>query len=154
MYEAEERKMAQSPQYGESSQHQDLILIVEDEPMIRDFVQEILEFEGGFRAESVENADQALEYLEQHANDVSLLLTDVRMPGTMDGIALANLVAAKWSSMPIVVMSGHGTPGSDQLPPDVLFIAKPWTISQLLDGVNDTLSASKAPSNVPASKTL
>ena len=41
--------MTQSPQYGESSQNQDLILIVEDEPMIRDFVQEILEFEGGFR---------------------------------------------------------------------------------------------------------
>jgi len=50
-------KMTQSPQYGESSQNQDLILIVEDEPMIRDFVQEILEFEGGFRTESVENAD-------------------------------------------------------------------------------------------------
>lgn len=145
--------MTQSPQYGESSQGKDLILIVEDEPMIRDFVQEILEFEGGFRTESVENADQALEYLEQHADDVSLLLTDVRMPGTMDGIALANLVAGRWSDMPIVVMSGHGTPGSDQLPPDVLFIAKPWTITQLLDGVCNTLAASHTASSVSATET-
>lgn len=144
--------MTQSPQYGESSQNQDLILIVEDEPMIRDFVQEILEFEGGFRTESVENADQAVEYLEKHAADVSLLLTDVRMPGSMDGIALANMVATKWG-IPIVVMSGHGTPGSEQLPADVLFIAKPWTISQLLDGVDETLNASKAPLSVPASET-
>jgi DNA-binding NtrC family response regulator len=141
--------MTQSPQYGESSQDKDLVLIVEDEPMIRDFVQEILEFEGGFRTESVENADQAVEYLEKHGADVSLLLTDVRMPGSMDGIALANLVAAKWSAIPIVVMSGHGTPGSDQLPADVLFIAKPWTITQLLDGVCNTLAASKTPSSVP-----
>lgn len=140
--------MTQSAQYGESSQHQDLILIVEDEPMIRDFVQEILEFEGGFRTESVENADKALEYLEKHAADVSLLLTDVRMPGSMDGIALVNLVAARWSSMPVVVMSGHGTPGSDQIPADVLFIAKPWTINQLLDGVSNTLAASQTPASV------
>ena len=145
--------MAQSPQYGESSQNPHLILIVEDEPMIRDFVQEILEFEGGFRTESVENADQALEYLEKYAGDVSLLLTDVRMPGSMDGIALANKVATKWSGMPIVVMSGHGTPGSDQLPPDILFIAKPWTISQLLDGVNDTLDASKTSLTAPVGET-
>lgn len=144
--------MTQSPQYGESSQHQDLILIVEDEPMIRDFVQEILEFEGGFRTESVENADQAMEYLENNAQDVALLLTDVRMPGSMDGIALANLVTTKWGT-PIVVMSGHGTPGSDQLPADVLFIAKPWTITQLLDGVCNTLAASKTPANVQATET-
>lgn len=145
--------MTQSSQYGEASASASLVLIVEDEPMIRDFVQEILEFEGGFRTESVENADQALEYLQAHADQVSLLLTDVRMPGTMDGIALANLVAAQWPSMPIVVMSGHGTPGSDQLPQDVLFIAKPWTITQLLDGVCGKLSADGAPSNETASQT-
>ncbi|MGV6395243.1 response regulator [Pseudomonas caspiana] len=144
--------MTQSSQYGEVSASASLVLIVEDEPMIRDFVQEILEFEGGFRTESVENADQALEYLQNHANEVSLLLTDVRMPGSMDGIALANLVAAKWPAMPIVVMSGHGTPGSDQLPPDVLFIAKPWTITQLLDGVCGKISAISAHSNESASQ--
>ena len=144
--------MTQSSQYGEASASASLVLIVEDEPMIRDFVQEILEFEGGFRTESVENADQALEYLQNHAHDVSLLLTDVRMPGSMDGIALANLVACKWPAMPIVVMSGHGTPGSDQLPPDVLFIAKPWTITQLLDGVCGKISASGAHPSESASQ--
>ncbi|WP_032627181.1 response regulator [Pseudomonas syringae] len=148
--------MTQSSQYGEASASASasasLVLIVEDEPMIRDFVQEILEFEGGFRTESVENADQALEYLQNHAHEVSLLLTDVRMPGSMDGIALANLVAGKWPAMPIVVMSGHGTPGSDQLPPDVLFIAKPWTITQLLDGVCGKISASGAHSSETASQ--
>lgn len=144
--------MTQSSQYGEASKSASLVLIVEDEPMIRDFVQEILEFEGGFRTESVENADQAVEYLQNHAHEVSLLLTDVRMPGSMDGIALANLVAGKWPEMPIVVMSGHGTPGSDQLPPDVLFIAKPWTITQLLDGVCGKISADGAHSNESASQ--
>lgn len=144
--------MTQSPQYGEASATASLVLIVEDEPTIRDFVQEILEFEGGFRTESVENADQAVEYLQNHADEVSLLLTDVRMPGSMDGIALANWVAGKWPAMPIVVMSGHGTPGSDQLPPHVEFIAKPWTITQLLKGVCDGISAGGAHANESASQ--
>ncbi|HEX8592986.1 MAG TPA: response regulator [Pseudomonas sp.] len=136
--------MSQSPQYEEARSTMSLVLVVEDEPMIRDFVCEILT-EEGLQAKAVENADEAVEYLNTHAAEVALLLTDVRMPGSMDGIALANLVAEKWSAIPIVVMSGHGTPGSDQIKPDVLFIAKPWTITQLLNGVMTQLDRTGSP---------
>jgi DNA-binding NtrC family response regulator len=150
--QAEEKKMTESPQYEEPRATKSLVLIVEDEPMIRDFVCEILS-EEGLNTKAVENADEAVEYLNAHASGVSLLLTDVRMPGSMDGIALANHVAETWADIPIVVMSGHGTPGSDQIKPDVLFIAKPWTITQLLNGVMEKLdranTALEAPVGAP-----
>ena len=133
--------MAQSEQYGKPAQGEGLVLVVEDEQTIRDFVCEILETDVGLRTKAVENADEAMKYLQQNINKVALLLTDVRMPGSMDGIALANVVGAQWSHIPVVVMSGHGTPGSDQLKDDVLFIAKPWTITQLVNGIMDSLGA-------------
>ncbi|WP_426139402.1 response regulator [Pseudomonas sp. DWP3-1-2] len=136
--QVEGTKMTQSSQYDKTRTTESLVLVVEDEPMIRDFVCEILSDEG-WACQAVENADKAVEYLNAHGNEVALLLTDVRMPGSMDGIGLANLVAEKWPEIPIVVMSGHGTPGSDQLKPDVLFIAKPWTINELLSGVQNQL---------------
>ena len=119
-----------------------LVLVVEDEPMIREFVCEILN-EEGLKTKAVENADEAIDYLNAHGHEVALLLTDVRMPGSMDGIGLANLVGEKWVHIPVVIMSGHGTPGSDQIKPDVLFIEKPWTITQLLDGVKAQLNPPK-----------
>ena len=144
--------MTQSPQYEEARTTMSLVLVVEDEPMIRDFVCEILT-EEGLKTKAVENADKAVDYLNAHGNEVALLLTDVRMPGTMDGIALANLVAEKWVDIPVVIMSGRGTPGSDQIKPDVLFIAKPWTITQLLNGVMAQLDRVNSPlesmSNIP-----
>ncbi len=117
-----------------------LVLVVEDEPTVRDFVKEILELECGFSTHLVGTADEAAEYLELYADDISLLLTDVRMPGNRDGIDLANHVAETWPQMPILVMSGF-SPGNRKLPPDVRFIAKPWTISQLLDGVEASIEA-------------
>jgi CheY-like chemotaxis protein len=129
--------MTQSPQYGATPSR---VLVVEDEPMIREFVCEILESEG-ITTVAVENADKALEYLVAQAGKIDLLLTDIRMPGSMDGAELANLVADKWASVPIVVMSGHETPSSARIKPKVVFIAKPWTISQLVDGVLAALGA-------------
>jgi len=142
--QAEGTKMTQSPQYEVTRSKMSLVLVVEDEPMIRDFVCEILT-EEGLRTKAVENADEAIDYLNMHGHEVDLLLTDVRMPGSMDGIGLANLVGETWSDIPVVVMSGHGTPGSDQIKPDVLFIAKPWTINQLLNGVMAQLDRVNAP---------
>lgn len=150
--QAEGTKMTQSPQYEKTRATMSLVLVVEDEPMIRDFVCEILT-EEGLKTKAVENADEAIDYLNTHGHEVALLLTDVRMPGSMDGIGLANLVGEKWVHIPVVIMSGHGTPGSDQIKPDVLFIAKPWTITQLLNGVMAQLDRVNTPlesmSNTP-----
>ena len=115
-----------------------LILVVEDEPVIREFVCEILEFDG-FKTEAVEAADKALAVLDARAEEFSLLLTDIRMPGSMDGAALSNLTHQRWPNMPILVMSGHETPESSGVEHEVTFVRKPWAIGQMIDGVEHAL---------------
>ena len=120
-----------------------LILVVEDDPLILEFLCEILQ-EEGFKVEPYTSADAASIYLKEHAEQVALLLTDITMPGTMNGADLANLVGDRWPEQPVLVMSGYETPESSGVKHPVAFIKKPWTFGQLLDCVDSALK-SKAP---------
>ncbi|MBK5518658.1 response regulator [Pseudomonas sp. TH10] len=119
-----------------------LILVVEDDPLILEFLCEILQDEG-FTVEPQISADAAVVYLEQHCDKVSLLLTDITMPGTLNGADLANLVGDRWPDKPIMIMSGFETPETSGVRHDVSFIKKPWALGQLLDCVEGALK--KAP---------
>ncbi|MCF7545009.1 response regulator [Pseudomonas petrae] len=119
-----------------------LILVVEDEEIIREFVCEILEDEG-FNTHALETADEAATYLESSSADVALLLTDILMPGTLNGADLANLSRNKYPHIPILIMSGHETPESSGVAHPVVFIRKPWSFGQLLQGVNRALGYDK-----------
>ncbi|MGO4321184.1 response regulator [Pseudomonas sp. KB_12] len=85
-----------------------LILVVEDDPTILEFLCEILE-EEGFVVEPRESADAALTFLEESAHYVDLLLTDITMPGKIDGADLANLTGDRWPQIPLLIMSGFET---------------------------------------------
>ncbi|MFJ3485863.1 response regulator [Pseudomonas sp. NPDC090202] len=130
-------------QMAANGQSKGLILVVEDESIIREFVCEILGDEG-FTTWALENADEAARFLDEHADRVSLLLTDILMPGTLNGADLANLSGNKWPKIPILIMSGHETPESSGVQHPVTFIRKPWSFGQLLDGVEKALQSSKA----------
>lgn len=109
-------------------------LVVEDEPIIREFVCELLVGEG-FETEACETADQALDCLTDHGNQFQLLITDIRMPGTLDGAELTNRVLSQWPTIPVIVMSGHETPETAGIADQVEFLPKPWSIGQLIDSV-------------------
>ena len=66
------------------------ILLVEDEGLIREWLSEALE-EAGYAVVAVSNADEAIAVLEAR-NDIYLVLTDIDMPGSMDGLKLAAAV--------------------------------------------------------------
>ena len=66
------------------------ILVVEDDALIRAVAIDVLE-DAGFAALEAENAMEAISVLDEHAEDIAVLLTDVRMPGTIDGITLAKI---------------------------------------------------------------
>lgn len=123
---------------GTESTHCALILVVEDEPLILEFLCEILQ-EEGFVTEAKGNADAALEFLDRYADKVGLLLTDITMPGSLNGAALANLSASRWPSIPILMMSGFETPESSGVMHPVSFIHKPWAIGPMLDCVNNAM---------------
>ena len=117
-----------------------LILVVEDDPLILEFLCEILQ-EEGFVVEPQISADAAVIYLEQHAPQVHMLLTDITMPGTLNGADLANHFGDRWPEKPIMIMSGYETPESSGVRHDVSFIKKPWALGQMLDCVEGALKS-------------
>ncbi|MCP1517951.1 DNA-binding NtrC family response regulator [Pseudomonas migulae] len=117
-----------------------LILVVEDDPLILEFLCEVLQ-EEGFTVEPQISADAAASYLEQHADKVVLLLTDITMPGTLNGADLANQFGDRWPGKPIMIMSGFETPQSSGVRHEVSFIKKPWALGQLLDCVEGALKS-------------
>jgi DNA-binding NtrC family response regulator len=118
-----------------------IILVVDDEKIIRELLCEFLELEG-FVTQGEENADLALEFLKHHSGGVGLLLTDINMPGSINGAVLANLSGESWPAIPVIVMSGLESPKSSGVHNDVLFLRKPFTIGQVLDGIRSAFHTS------------
>jgi len=117
-----------------------LILVVEDDPLILEFLCEILQ-EEGFAVEPQISADAASIYLEENSNRVSLLLTDITMPGKLNGADLANQFGDRYPDKPIMIMSGFETPETSGVRHEVSFIKKPWALGQLLDCVEGALKS-------------
>ncbi len=98
------------------------LLVVEDEMLVRlDFAD--LAQAAGFETVEASSADEAIEIL--HARDVRVVFTDIRMPGTMDGIALAHYVRDRWPPTVIVICSGNEPPAAEALPAETRFMSKP-----------------------------
>lgn len=106
------------------------ILIVEDEALVRMLGCDVLE-SAGYEVLEAETADEAVALLEQH-DDVQLLFSDIDMPGSMDGLELAELVHRRWPKIGLLITSGHHRPSEDTLPDDGRFIPKPWKESAVL----------------------
>jgi CheY-like chemotaxis protein len=105
-------------------------LIVDDEALLRMVMDEVLT-DGGFRVIEAHTADRAVELLEANP-DVRVLVTDVEMPGTLNGYALARMVRVRWPSMGIVICSGRSFPKDGDVPDGVQFLGKPFQQSVLL----------------------
>jgi CheY-like chemotaxis protein len=107
------------------------VLIVEDEPLLRSMAVEFLS-EAGLVTFEAENATEALELLNRRAQEVAVLFTDVRMPGSMDGLDLARVAHNSWPWIRVIVTSGAFGRPSDKLPDDADFLRKPWLPLDLL----------------------
>src|ERR1700731_3261310 len=101
-----------------------VILIVEDEALVRLSAVGMLE-DAGFRMIEAVNSDEALELLAADS-DVQLLFTDVNLPGTIDGLALARQVHSRWPRVGIIVVSGKPLTRPDELPAGSRFYRKPY----------------------------
>ncbi len=106
------------------------VLIVEDELMLRMRAVDIVE-DAGFSPVQAVNADQALSILESRA-DISLLFTDIQMPGSMDGLKLAHAVHDRWPAIKIILVSGQVNPSDAERPADSRFFGKPLSDGQMI----------------------
>lgn len=121
------------------------ILVAEDDDNVRAFVVRALEISGHSVTEA-EDGGLAAEILDEQDEPFDLLLSDIKMP-VMDGIALALTAGAQYPDMTIVLMTGFADQrerahGLDALIYDVM--AKPFSLAQLTDKVNDALSGRPA----------
>ena len=85
-----------------------LVVVVEDEPLILAVAGMALE-DAGFDVLEAPNADAAVELLNREG-PAAALFTDIDMPGSMNGLQLAELAGERWPDMKLVVTSGGAAP--------------------------------------------
>jgi len=125
---------------GASPRGHETILLVEDEPDLRDLALEILAMHGYVVLVAAE-ADEALRLADGHAGRLDLLLTDVMMPG-MSGRELAVELAARRPGLRVLYMSGYtadAMAGHGVLEPEIMFLQKPYSPAALAHKVREVL---------------
>jgi CheY-like chemotaxis protein len=108
-----------------------IVLIVEDEPLLRMLAVEVVE-EAGFVAIEAADPDEAVALLESRP-DISVLFTDVNMPGSMDGLKLAHVVRDRRPPMKILVVSGEVRLQHSELPSNSCFVGKPYRAAAMVE---------------------
>jgi CheY-like chemotaxis protein len=106
------------------------VLIVEDEMILRMRAVDIVE-DAGFHPVEAVNADEAISILESRS-DISLLFTDIQMPGSIDGLTLAHAVHSRWPAIKIILVSGQVKPSEAERPADSRFFGKPLGVEQIV----------------------
>lgn len=115
------------------------VLIVEDDRNVLDITSFVLEA-AGYTVLTAMNAEEALTILSGHP-EVRLVLTDVNMPGKMDGIDLVQALHQAGNPVRCVVVSGDALHASDRLGDLAPFLAKPYDRRSLLQAVGNALAA-------------
>jgi two-component system, response regulator PdtaR len=110
-----------------------IILTVEDEFLISEYLRGILE-SGGHRVVATFDADEAID-VQERRRDIELVITDINMPGSMDGLRLAAAIRNRWPPIHLIVVTGFARPLRDDLPSGSLFIRKPYGPADILSGV-------------------
>jgi signal transduction histidine kinase/CheY-like chemotaxis protein len=119
--------------------HAGTVLLVEDEPLVRELTAQALE-ERGYRVQTAPTADQALEMLRGGlAADV--VLSDIVMPGIRSGVDLVRTLRVLKPTLPVVLASGH--PVRIEEAPDVPLVAKPYDVDALADVLAEAMNPAR-----------
>jgi CheY-like chemotaxis protein len=114
-----------------------VVLVVEDEMMLRMRAVDMVEDAGYLPVEAVD-ADEALAIL-QSRSDIALLFTDVQMPGSMNGLQLAHAVHERWPPIKIILASGQLKLSGSDIPQDSRFFGKPLQSDEIIAEMREML---------------
>lgn len=109
------------------------VLVVEDDPLIREFVVEALR-EVGFHVIHAANGEQALAWCGRRAADV--LVTDIKLPGNVDGWQIAERCREHNPDLPVIYATGF-SPVSPRPVPGSLMLQKPFHPEQIVQAVRE-----------------
>jgi DNA-binding NtrC family response regulator len=107
-----------------------VVLVVEDDPIQMMIAGDLVE-DAGLAPIFAQNADQAIVMLEGR-DDIRIVLTDVDMPGSMNGLRLAAIVRNRWPPIQLVVVSGHMLVEHAELPARSRFFNKPYAPDKMI----------------------
>jgi CheY-like chemotaxis protein len=127
-----------------------VILVVEDEVIIRMGAVQMLE-EAGFTVVEAHNAHDAVS-IHEDRNDVCAIFTDIKKPGTIDGLRFVRIVRDRWPPIHLVVTSGLICPTDDDLPPGGKFIRKPYDPGHVIATLRELLRQTPRPDPLPQAR--
>nr|WP_321984227.1 response regulator [uncultured Lichenicoccus sp.] len=122
------------------------ILLVEDEPLIREVMTESLQ-EAGFEVMQAENGERAAELISDPPCPFSALVTDFHMPGRIDGAGVASRMRKAWPKIPVVIVSGRPEVFRAQWESEDGYglLRKPYLPQQLIDLVRRLVQSAPPP---------
>ncbi|AWN55410.1 response regulator [Methylobacterium sp. 17Sr1-1] len=118
--------------------------MVDDDALVRMTAADILE-DAGFQTLEASTGDEAIALLAEKHATIALLFTDVQMPGSRDGYAVARETADLWSHISIVVASGRAYPAPGDMPDGAVFINKPFSAKVVRAHLNEILPDGQKP---------
>jgi len=107
-----------------------VVLVVEDEPIIRMNAVAIIE-DAGYEVVEAANADDAIVLMERRS-DIDVVFSDIEMPGSIDGLKLIHLIRLRWPPVILILASGRVSPAIADMPPATVFLLKPYQEAALL----------------------
>jgi CheY-like chemotaxis protein len=110
-----------------------IIIVVEDEVIIGEYLSDILT-DKGYSVIAVANADDAIAMLETR-DDVRGIITDINMPGPINGLNLAATVRERWPQIKIIITTGQARPKIEEVPEGSLYLRKPYTPGSVMAAV-------------------
>ena len=114
---------AKGPRVSDFTAKRPVVLVVEDDFLIRMNAAEMIA-DAGFDVIEAASADEAIVILEDRL-DITVVFTDIQMPGSMDGLKLAAAIRGRWPPIKIVATSGLVDVREDDLPEGGRFLPKP-----------------------------
>src|SRR3954452_13131026 len=124
---------------GFESAKKPVVLVVEDELLLRMNAVDVIEA-AGFEVVAAADADEAIAILENRF-DISVVFTDIQIPGSMDGLKLAQAVRGRWPPIKIIATSGRVGVTQNDLPAGGRFLAKPYSPNQITGVLRELIAA-------------
>jgi DNA-binding NtrC family response regulator len=120
------------------------ILVVEDEFLIRAMLRDYLQ-ECGFKVLEGSTADEAVAIIENMGTQIDLVLTDIRMPGSMDGFGLARWLRTNRPSMHVILTSGDAkkAEAAEKLCENATLFEKPLDLEAVVTKIRAMIEASQ-----------
>ena len=119
-----------------------VVLVVEDEPIIRLNAVQRME-DAGYMAIEAHDAAEAVRLLETRP-DIRIVFTDIEMPGPMNGVQLAASIRDRWPPIEIILTSGAVIPAASAIPDGGVFLPKPYSQNQIEDALDHVATSNHA----------